>query len=140
MVPGNSPGVRFIPPFLITSSYVSGSCIGKCLYSGLLFIFAATGKRDILPRPMKGIRKTWEEFIISPIISQKIIPGKELKTTMTDKGKGKAGKAEYTEANVTAQTMTKDPGVKAQHGSGGTKVVPHNRDRALLPHQSARRN
>ena len=59
---------------------------------------------------------------------------------MTDKGKGKAGKAEYTEANVTAQTMTKDPGVKAQHGSGGAKVVPHNRDRALLPHQSARRN
>jgi len=66
MVPGNSPGVRFIPPvcdyiFLCVRIPV----FGKCLYSGLLFIFAATGKRDILPTPMKGIRKTWEEFIIS---------------------------------------------------------------------------
>jgi len=52
-------------PFLVTSSYMSGSCIGKCRYSELLFIFAATGKRDILPRPMKGIRKKWEEIIIS---------------------------------------------------------------------------
>ncbi|HWS22096.1 MAG TPA: hypothetical protein VN227_05615 [Methanoregula sp.] len=47
---------------------------------------------------------------------------------MTDKGKDKAGKADYTEANVTAQNMTRDPGVKAQHGPGGPKVVPHNRE------------
>ena len=33
---------------------------------------------------------------------------------MTDKGKGKAGKTEYADANVTAQNMSKDPGVKAQ--------------------------
>jgi len=31
----------------------------------LLLIFAAAGKKDILPRPMKGIRKKWEEFILS---------------------------------------------------------------------------
>jgi ribosomal protein S27AE len=47
---------------------------------------------------------------------------------MTDKGKDKAGKAEYAEANVTAQNLTRDPGVKAQHGPGGAKVVPHNRE------------
>ena len=65
MVPGNSPGVRFISPVPGYILKVSGSCIGKCLYSGLLLIFATTGKRDILPRPMKGIREKWEEFIIS---------------------------------------------------------------------------
>jgi ribosomal protein S27AE len=48
---------------------------------------------------------------------------------MTDKGKGKAGKAEYADANVTAQTMSKDPGVKAQDVSGDAKVVPHTMDR-----------
>ena len=50
---------------------------------------------------------------------------------MTDKGKGKDGKAEYTKANVTAQTMTKDPGVKAQDVSGDAKVVPHSMDREV---------
>jgi len=44
---------------------------------------------------------------------------------MTDKGKPKAGKTEYTEANLTAQNMTRDPGVKAQDGSADAKVVPH---------------
>ena len=29
---------------------------------------------------------------------------------MTDKEKGKAGKTDYTDANVTAQNMSKDPG------------------------------
>ncbi len=64
---------------------------------------------------------------------------KELKTTMTDKGKGKAGKTEYADANVTAQNMSKDPGVKAQHGSGDAKVVPHTLDRDVTT-RSARRN
>jgi predicted RNA-binding Zn-ribbon protein involved in translation (DUF1610 family) len=48
---------------------------------------------------------------------------------MTDKKKGKAGKAEYTDANVTARNMSKDPGVKAQDVSGDAKVVPHTMDR-----------
>jgi len=48
---------------------------------------------------------------------------------MTDKKKGKAGKTEYTDANVTAHTMSKDPGVKAQDVSGDTKVAPHTMDR-----------
>ena len=48
---------------------------------------------------------------------------------MTDKGKGKAGKTEYTDANVTAHTLSKDPGVKAQDVSGDAKVVPHTMDR-----------
>jgi predicted RNA-binding Zn-ribbon protein involved in translation (DUF1610 family) len=48
---------------------------------------------------------------------------------MTDKVKRNAGKAEYAEANVAAQNMSKDPGVKAQHGSGDAKVVPHNREK-----------
>jgi ribosomal protein S27AE len=47
---------------------------------------------------------------------------------MTEKGKPKTGKTEYTEANATAQNMTRDPGVKAQPASGSAKVVPHNRD------------
>ena len=50
---------------------------------------------------------------------------------MIDKGKGKAGKAEYADANVTAQNMTKDPGVKAQDGSADAKVVPHSMDREV---------
>jgi predicted RNA-binding Zn-ribbon protein involved in translation (DUF1610 family) len=50
---------------------------------------------------------------------------------MTDKGKSKAGKAEYADANVTAQNMTKDPGVKAQDVSGDAKVVPHSMDREV---------
>jgi len=53
--------------------------------------------------------------------------GKELKK-MSEKGKPKAGKTGYTEAQVTAQDMSKDPGVKAHHGSGGTKVIPHTRE------------
>ena len=52
---------------------------------------------------------------------------------MAEKGKPKAGKTEYADANVTAQNLSRDPGVKAQHGSGGTKVVPHNRDRYCYP-------
>jgi predicted RNA-binding Zn-ribbon protein involved in translation (DUF1610 family) len=48
---------------------------------------------------------------------------------MTDKEKGKAGKTDYTDANVTAQNMSKDPGVKAHHGSGDAKVVPHTMNR-----------
>ncbi len=47
---------------------------------------------------------------------------------MAEKGKPEAGKTEYADANVTAQNLSRDPGVKAQHGLGGTKVVPHNRD------------
>jgi ribosomal protein S27AE len=47
---------------------------------------------------------------------------------MTDKGKGKAGKAEYSDANTAAQEMTRDPGVKTQHGPGGGKTEPHDRE------------
>ena len=43
---------------------------------------------------------------------------------MTDKEKVKAGKTEYTDANAAAQTMTRDPGVKAQTGSKGGKGTP----------------
>jgi hypothetical protein len=50
---------------------------------------------------------------------------------MTDKGKPKAGKTEYTEANLTAQNMTRDPGVKEQDVSADAKVVPHSMDREV---------
>jgi len=50
---------------------------------------------------------------------------------MTDKGKPKAGKTEYTEANLTAQNMTRDPGVKAQDVSADAKVVPHSMNREV---------
>jgi ribosomal protein S27AE len=48
---------------------------------------------------------------------------------MTDKEKTRAGKARYTDAHAAAQTLSKDPGVKAQQGAGDAKVIPHNRDR-----------
>jgi len=48
---------------------------------------------------------------------------------MTDKVKGKTGKAEYADAKIAAQNMSKDPGVKAQHGSDDAKVAPHIMDR-----------
>jgi ribosomal protein S27AE len=97
----------------------------------LLVIFATTGKRDILPRPMKGIREKWEEGILPLNNFKKLFQGKELKPTMTDKGKPKAGKTEYTEANLTAQNMTRDPGVKAQDGSADAKVAPHSMNREV---------
>jgi predicted RNA-binding Zn-ribbon protein involved in translation (DUF1610 family) len=50
---------------------------------------------------------------------------------MTDKGKPKAGKTEYTEANLTAQNMTRDAGVKVQDVSADAKVVPHSMDREV---------
>ena len=66
MVPGNSPGVRFIPPvcdyiFICVRILVSGNVfIPDC------FSFLQQQVRGIyFHSPMKGIRKTWEEFIIS---------------------------------------------------------------------------
>jgi len=47
---------------------------------------------------------------------------------VTDREKTKAGKAEYTGARTAAQSISKDPVVKAPHGTGDAKVVPHNRD------------
>jgi len=52
---------------------------------------------------------------------------------VTDKGKGKTGKAEYTDAEITAQDMSRDPGVKVQHGPRDGRVVPHARDRNGTP-------
>ena len=48
---------------------------------------------------------------------------------MTDKGKHKAGKTGYADANATAQNMTRDPGVKTPQGTGEGKVIPHYREK-----------
>lgn len=48
---------------------------------------------------------------------------------MTDKGKPKEDKTAYTGANSAAQTLSRDPGIKAPRGSGQAKVVPHTLDR-----------
>jgi ribosomal protein L37AE/L43A len=44
---------------------------------------------------------------------------------MTDKGKGTAGKARYAGAEVAAQEMSRDPGVKTRHGPVDANTVPH---------------
>ena len=44
---------------------------------------------------------------------------------MTSKGKSKPGKSEYTDAEATAQNLSKDPGVKTPSVSGKAKAVPH---------------
>jgi len=41
---------------------------------------------------------------------------------MTNKGKVKAGKTEFDDANAAAQTMSRDPGVKAQPGQQEGKI------------------
>jgi hypothetical protein len=46
----------------------------------LLLIVATTGKRDIHPRPMNGIRETWEECIHPLNNLKKNIPGKGVET------------------------------------------------------------
>jgi ribosomal protein S27AE len=48
---------------------------------------------------------------------------------MTDKGKPKEAKTAYTGANTAAQTLSRDPGIKAPQVPGGAKVVPHTLDR-----------
>ena len=48
---------------------------------------------------------------------------------MTDKEKTKANKAGYTDARSAAQSMSRDPGVKAPQGTGDGKVVFHNQER-----------
>jgi predicted RNA-binding Zn-ribbon protein involved in translation (DUF1610 family) len=49
---------------------------------------------------------------------------------MNEKMPQKDGKTEYADANETAHTMSKDPGVKLQHVSGGGKT----RDQPVVEH------
>ena len=49
---------------------------------------------------------------------------------MTDKGKVKAGKTEFDDANAAAQTMSRDPGVKAQPGQKEGKI-PRTREKEV---------
>ena len=70
------------------------------------------------------------------ISKKKSYQGKELKK-MTDKVKSKTGTAEYADAKVAADTMSKDAGVKAQDGTGDVKKgdrKPGSREAKAAPH------
>jgi|WetSurMetagenome_2_1015567.scaffolds.fasta_scaffold04742_4 hypothetical protein len=52
----------------------------------------------------------------------KLFHGSGAEIKMTENVQKKDGKSEYADANETAHNMSRDPGVKQQHGSGGGKT------------------